>query len=338
MDGISLGISCPSCGGALSVSEGTKTASCQYCNALIWLEGDEGVHTIMFANQVDSTKAMQIVHEWFKKGLKARDLKQTGVITELFPLYLPFWRLNARAAGWVCGYRERQKYDRQGRPAGVEREYLEKMVFRDFDWTLLACDPGDIGVKHLRNLYGQVIPANISEVPTFEVTTSKTDALNMGLQNINQMAIQSANVQHITFQKIHVIPRQFMLIYYPVWIAKYKYQERMYFTTIDGVLGKVIAGRAPGDPLYQSLIMTGGSVGGGLLSALGVYAILSDFSWQLGIFGVIFGIIILGASYMFFRHGSEIVEGDIEAKYKAIRKATPEDMQKIQNILGGLRI
>ncbi|MGB9635941.1 MAG: hypothetical protein ACPL1Y_01660 [Thermoplasmata archaeon] len=337
MDGISLGISCPSCGGALQVEEGAKTVSCNYCNALIWLEGEDGVHTIMFANQVDRNKAMELVYAWFGKGLKARDLKKTGIITEVFPLYLPFWRLNARAAGWVCGYQERRKYDSQGRPAGVEREHLEKMVFRDFDWTNLACDPGDIGVKHLRNLYGQVIPANISEVPTFEVTTSKTDALNMGIENIRKIALESANVQHITFQKIHVIPRQFMLIYYPVWIVRYKYQERVYFATIDGVLGKVIAGRAPGDPVYQSLVMTGGSAGGGILAALGIYSILY-YSWQLGIFGIFFGVVILGACYMFFRHGSEIVEGDIEAKYRAIRKAKPEDLQNIQNILGGLRI
>ncbi|MCX8174083.1 MAG: hypothetical protein N3F63_05720 [Thermoplasmata archaeon] len=335
MGDISLGISCPSCGGALKADEGAKSVSCNYCNALIWLEGDEGVHTIMFANMVDRTKALNLTHEWFRRGLKARDLKKAGVITEIFPLYLPFWRLNARAAGWVCGYRERQKYDSQGRPAGVEREYMERMVFRDFDWTYLACDPGDIGVKRLRNLYGQVIPANVNEVPTFEVTTSKTDALNMGIQNVHQMAVQSANVQHITFQKIHVIPRQFMLVYYPVWIVRYKYQERVYFATIDGVLGKVVAGRAPGDPLYQSLIMTGGSVGGGLAAAAGVYLALTGISEELGILAIVGGVVLLIASYLFFRHGSEVVEGDIEAKYKgfSIKKAG-----EISSAVGGLRI
>lgn len=335
MGDISLGISCPSCGGALKADEGAKSVSCNYCNALIWLEGDEGVHTIMFANTVGRDKAINLTHEWFRRGLKARDLKNRGTITEIFSLYLPFWRLNARAAGWVCGYRERQKYDSQGRPAGVEREYMERMVFRDFDWTHLACDPGDIGVRRLRNLYGQVIPANVTEVPTFEVTTSKTDALNMGIQNVHQMAIQSANVQHITFQKIHVIPRQFMLVYYPVWIVRYKYQERVYFATIDGVLGKVLAGRAPGDPLYQSLIMTGGSAGGGLAAAAGIYLTLTGISEELGILAIIGGVVLLIASYLFFRHGSEVVEGDIEAKYKGV---SLKKAGEISATLGGLKI
>ncbi|MBC7128903.1 MAG: hypothetical protein H5T45_04130 [Thermoplasmatales archaeon] len=334
---ISIGISCPSCGGALDVEEGKKVISCKYCNAVIWIEGDEGVYTVMFANNVKKDTAISLLHEWFGKKLKARDLKKVAEITEIFPIYLPFWRIKARAAGWVCGYREERHYDASRKTTTVKKVPMEKMVFRDFDWTEIACDAGDIGVKYLRNLQGNIIQANIEQIPTFEVTTSKTDAFNSGIEKIRQDAIRSAGVDNITFHKMHVIPKSFMLIYYPIWIARYKYKERMYFATIDGVTSKVIAGRAPGDALYQALIMTGGAIAGGMVSSFGIWTIGS--SAELGIFALIAGFIIFIASYFFFRHGSEIVEGDIEKKYGLSLKSIKNiKIDAPGNIFGGGKI
>ncbi|MBC7081772.1 MAG: hypothetical protein H5T44_05990 [Thermoplasmatales archaeon] len=337
---ISIGISCPSCGGALNVEEGKKVISCRYCDALIWLEGDEGVYTVMFANNVTKEKAISLLNEWFGKKLKARDLKRRAEITEIFPIYLPFWRMKARSAGWVCGYREERHYDAVRKTTTVKKVPMEKMVFRDFDWTQIACDAGDIGVKYLRNLQGNTINANADQIPTFEVTTSKSDAINLGIEKIRQEAIKSAGVENITFQKMHVIPKSFMLIYYPVWIARYKYKERMYFATIDGVTSKVIAGRAPGDALYQAMIMTGGAILGGIISSLGIWTIGS--STGLGIFALIGGFIIFIASYMFFRHGSEIVEGDIEKKYglplESIKNIKNIRIDAPGNVFGGGKI
>ncbi|MEM2509091.1 MAG: hypothetical protein QW673_02715 [Candidatus Thermoplasmatota archaeon] len=128
-----------------------------------------------------------------------------------------------------------------------------------------------------------------------------------------------------------------MLIYYPVWIARYKYKDRMYFATIDGVTSRVIAGRAPGDALYQALIMTGGAIAGGMVSSFGIWAVGETPAF--GFFAIIVGFIIFIASYLFFRHGSEIVEGDIEKKYELSLKSIKNiKIDTPGNIFGGGKI
>jgi hypothetical protein len=125
------------------------------------------------------------------------------------------------------------------------------------------------------------------------------------------MARASAGVPHITFEKIHVIPHALVLTFYPVWIGRYEYAGRSYFATVDGVTGSTLSGRAPGDPLYQSAIMTGGALAGGLVAGLGISVVGGDAGWAM----LVVGVVIFALSYMFFRHGSEIEEGDIKKEY-----------------------
>ena len=147
-DGISLNVSCASCGGAVDTLEGQRVATCPYCQTLLYIDGDRGVYTVMFRNELDNAKVMASLKQWFDKGLKARDLPQKAMVTEVYPIYIPFWRFLARAAGWVCGYREEHYTDKNGN-RHTRRIPLEKMVFRDFEWSEIACDPGDIGVTRL---------------------------------------------------------------------------------------------------------------------------------------------------------------------------------------------
>jgi DNA-directed RNA polymerase subunit RPC12/RpoP len=74
MTGISLSMSCPNCGGALSASEGAHYASCPYCTAMLAIEGDEGIRKIMFKDKVTRVQAVEAVQRWWKGGFKARDL------------------------------------------------------------------------------------------------------------------------------------------------------------------------------------------------------------------------------------------------------------------------
>jgi hypothetical protein len=44
--GITLSMNCPTCGGAVSVQEGEKLASCPYCSLMLAIEGDQGISKI----------------------------------------------------------------------------------------------------------------------------------------------------------------------------------------------------------------------------------------------------------------------------------------------------
>jgi hypothetical protein len=315
MSGISLNMSCPNCGGALSVDEGAHFASCAYCNAMIAVEGDEGIRKITFKDKVTRAQAVEAVRRWWRSGFKARDLKVRGQITESYPIYVPFWRLKARAAGWVCGYRTETYTDSKGN-SHTKKVPLEKMVVRDFDWSHVACDPGDIGIEHLRNFDGEAVLHDEGSIPTFEVTTSRTDAMSNGSQQVMSEAIAYAGVPTVTFQDMHVFPKDMSVIFYPVWVVRYTYSDRMYFATVDGITGAVLSGRAPGDNLWRSLAMAAGMMIGGIGFPFSLGVLLGDGdSSGLGIVGIIVCLCVAAGAFAFFRYGSEMTTGEVKGGF-----------------------
>ncbi len=332
-DRLSVGLNCPSCGGAISVTEGESTTNCRYCGSTLYIEGDNGVGTVVFKNKLDRDAAIKATQVWWRKGFKARDLKNVGTITEVYPIYLPFWSIGTRVAGWVCGYEERSTTDSKGNTR-TEKVYKEEMVLQDLHYSDIACDPGDLGIRSVPNFSGEASFEDMDMIPTFESTTSHDDAIANAKADAIERGRESANVPNITFEKFHVLVRKVSMIYYPVWVVRYTYQDRMYMATVDGVTGRMLSGRAPGDPLYQSLAVTAGTSLGGLAAAGGIITLIS-FDSEVGIAGVILGLIVFGATYWFFRHGSEIVQGEFpDRKELSMRLNGQTMMDRIR----GLRI
>jgi hypothetical protein len=312
MSGISVGLNCPVCGGAISVEEGESTINCQYCGSLLYVEGDSGVTTIAFKNKVTKDAAIAATEQWWRKGFKARDLKKTGKVLEVYPIYLPFWNTTVRVAGWICGYEERTHSDGKGH-THTEKVPKEKMVLEDYAFSEIASDPGDLGLKKLRNMNGETAFTDFEMIPTYQATTSRDDATEHARQEGIVRARGDAGVPHITFESIHTFPRRMSLIYYPVWVIRYNYREKMYISTVDGVTGSVLSGRGPGDPLYQALAVTAGTSIGGLIAAGGML-MGAQGEGTVAVVGLVVGVILLVVTYMFFRHGSEIIEGDFTDK------------------------
>jgi len=304
--GIEVGLNCPACGGAIKVVEGESTVNCQYCGSMLFVEGDAGVTTISFKNMITRETAVTASANWWRKGFKARDLKKVGQITECYPIYIPFWSTTTRVAGWICGYREETHSD--GKRTYTTRIPMEELVLNDYRYSEIACDPGDLGIKQMKNSTGETVLTDSLMIPTFESTTSKDDAVGHAKASAMTNARSDAHVPHITFENVHVFPKSMSMIYYPVWVVRYNYRDRMYLNTVDGVTGNVLSGRAPGDPLFQSLAVTAGTSIGGLLGAVGV--IVASDSAEIAVGCFIVGIIVMVGTYLFFRGGSEITEGE----------------------------
>ncbi|OGS56719.1 MAG: hypothetical protein A3K60_02525 [Euryarchaeota archaeon RBG_19FT_COMBO_56_21] len=332
---ISVGLNCPTCGGAISVPEGENVVNCNYCSSTLFVEGDQGVTTIAFKNKVLQDGVMTQTQSWWRRGWKARDLPKMGKVTEAYPIYLPFWKANTRVAGWICGYEERRHTDQKGNTT-VERIPKEAMVLNDYVHSEIACDPGDLGIRTLKNMMGETSFADFEMIPTFEATTSKDDAVTRANKEALTKAKASARVPHVTFERLHVFPRSLTMLYYPVWVVRYSYHDRMYMDTVDGVTGQVLSGRAPGDPLFQSLAMTGGSVVAGLIAAGSlIYGLNYAEGYEIPAVGFLIGLGVLFLAYRFFRHGSERIEGEFKEK-KSMGQALKQ-VQDLAQKAGGLR-
>lgn len=253
---------------------------------------------------------------------------------ESYPIYLPFWKSTTRVAGWVCGYEERRHTDQKGNVT-VEKIPKEVMVLQDFVFSEIACDPGDLGIRTMKNFAGETTFADFEEIPTFESTTSKDDAITHGVNDSLAKARANAHVPKVTLDTLKAFSKGLTMIYYPVWVVRYNYRDRMYMDTVDGVTGQVLSGRAPGDPMYQSLAMTGGTSVGGLIAAGAIIYGQSVGDYRIALAGLAIGAVVLFLTYRFFRHGSEIIQG--EFKEKKSLAAAMKQVQQIGKSLEGLR-
>ncbi len=224
----------------------------------------------------------------------------------------------------------------------MERIPKEVMILNDYRYSEIACDPGDLGIRTLKNFSGERSFADFEMIPTFETTTSKDVAAKDAQTKAEEWGRGQANVPHVTFERLYVIPHNMSIIYYPVWVVRYSYRERMYMNTVDGVTGIVLSGRAPGDPLFQSLAITFGSAVSGIVSGAGLLIAAFAEAGQNGIYfaggGFVIGGIILYGTYRFFRRGSEIVEGefaDKEGSSKISLGDLKQISQTLQNQMGG---
>jgi len=329
--GIEVGLNCPACGGAIKVVEGETTVNCQYCGSMLFIEGDAGVTTISFRNMITRETAVTASAGWWRKGFKARDLKRVGKVTECYPIYIPFWSTTTRVAGWICGYEERTHSD--GKRTYTERIPKEELVLRDYRFSEIACDPGDLGIKKLKNMDGETALTDFEMIPTFESTTSRDDAITHAKASAMSNARADAHVPHITFENVHVFPRSMSMVYYPVWVVRYTYRDRMYLNTVDGVTGSVLSGRAPGDPLFQSLAITAGTSVGGLLGAVGILIAGTSAEGAVGCF--IVGLAVMVGTYLFFRGGSEIAEGEFSDRGFKLGDLKDVATQLSQGRIGG---
>jgi len=335
MAGLSVGLNCPACGGSLTLDEGETTVICTYCNSTLFVEGDQGVHTLAFRQKMLRDTAMASTQHWWKHGWKARDLKSVGKVTETYPIYLPFWKTTTRVAGWICGYEERRRTDSKGNVT-TERIPKEVMVLQDYVYSEIACDPGDLGIRTLKNFTGDTGFTDFEMIPTFEATTSKDDAVARAKNDALTRARSSAHVPHVTFEKLHIFSKALTMIYYPIWVVRYNYRDRMYMDTVDAVTGQVLSGRAPGDPLFQAIAVTAGTFFGGLAAVAGILVGNSMDDMRVALVGVGIGLVILFLAYRFFRHGSEIVQGEFKEKRASLAQMGKQ-LKDVSKALEGLR-
>jgi len=225
-------------------------------------------------------------------------------------------------------------------PLLFKKDYSSANVDREYIWTHLGCDPGDLGIEHLLTTVREVEPYTPGDIVAFTPSSSVSDAFIHAKEGIAERACEDAKtragMKKVTFRKMHVSPRSFQQLAYPFWIIRFRYRNRGYLAVLDGVTGKVVSARAPGDILYQSLAGAAGSVAGGAL--IGVSAVMlpgAGFdveSLLLSIFPLIIGFVAIAWAYDTFRFGSEVVTDDLSrtkrqtliGRFRSIIKRLPD--------------
>jgi DNA-directed RNA polymerase subunit RPC12/RpoP len=317
--GKSHGLVCPNCGGVVPVPEGVRVVTCPYCDMRSLVQGERGIRRWQVNNRLERPRALEAVKGFFSGFNKARDIKRRAQITDLFLVYLPHWRVTAFVAGWLFGRVKSGKDNTKP----VEVEVLEEMA-----WNDAAVDVSEFGVHRIVVRADALEPFNSetlhAQAMIFEPVESPSEALEEARQHFIYRGQSKLSLKQKYFEKFHMLRQRLSIVYYPLWIARYRYRERSYQVVIDGVSGEVLLGKAPGNIFYRAAMLVGGMALGTFLLVNGTIVaggLLSNSSSDNDGCGIILLPIALGiglvvAGYRRFRYGEEV-----ESIQQSARKA-----------------
>jgi hypothetical protein len=233
---------------------------------------DGGAERTMFKCTVPEEQAIRVVRNWWAGLLMAYDLNRKSRIIECSLRYVPFWKLRARALGYVKGYALQSCENDVDLNINVD-EY--------FVWNEIACDSRDIGMKHIDSLDCETTPYDAHAAQVLDVTISKRAAITDGRSAIGEKAVNSVDVPHVTSKSMTVFPLEIGLVFYPIWTLRYSYHGQAYSAIVDGVTGDIVAGRAPGDYTLMHVGVAVGLLVCAVVATLAIYVIMSLLLWKL---------------------------------------------------------
>ncbi|MBX3059780.1 MAG: hypothetical protein KF770_25290 [Anaerolineae bacterium] len=302
------GLTCPECSGIVPVKEGERLVACPYCGLHSLIQGEQGTRRWQVNRRLEHDKARQLVGGFFTGIKKARDLKKEAQIEDMFLVYLPYWRVRADVAGWLFG-RVRKDKD--------ETKPVEVAVFEEMIWTDAALDVSEYGVHQVGIAQNQLEPYQKqdlhAEAIVFEPTESHTDALDEAHDHFIHRGRSKQRLDTTYFEKFHFLHEQLAIVYYPLWVARYRYHQRHYQVVVDGVNNEVLYGKAPGNIFYRAGALVVGLaagnfvlVNGTILAAMAMSDSSDDDGLALLLLPIVLGIALIIAGYRSFRYGEEV--------------------------------
>ena len=255
--------SCESCGGEIIVDETSASTRCPYCdnNILVskQLSGDLKPNLVIpFKNDKDNV--LSSLKSFFKKKpLLPGSFSKDNVVTEVKPLYVPFWLFDANVAGRV-----RFKGEKTRRWSDSNYDYKETKFYSLVRDGGIAFDhvPVDGSKKMEDQLMESIEPYDFSEAVEFNAgylagyaadryDVSKDETFNRATTRFREGTIQAFrsdihgydNVEY-NDSSIQLSDTNAQYALYPVWILNTKWKEKPYRFAVNGQTGKV-AGDLP---------------------------------------------------------------------------------------------
>jgi DNA-directed RNA polymerase subunit RPC12/RpoP len=317
------GLSCPNCGGMVPIPEGQAIVHCPYCDLRSFVKGERGLRRYQVPQKVQRQSAEDALRRFLSGNMAiASNAARQAQLSEAFMVYLPFWAVWGRVAGWAFG----QQKVGSGNQARYEPR--EVRVVQEMTWNGAACDVGEFGVSELPLADQEMLPFNPDELHNsgmvFEPVSSFGDARQAAEAQFEQTVSRRAKLARLSQSFVRSFRRRFGLIYYPLWVLRYLYRGRIYQVVVDGYSGKVLYGKAPGNTIYRAAVLVLGMALGAFVAvdvtAGLAYAVhdSNDFPIWLLLVTLGAGIGLMYTAYRRFRYGEQYEYRTIKPKSSSV--------------------
>jgi len=263
-------IKCQSCGATNNVEPHVTSTSCPFCgsNQVVEQEPDPNLiqpeSVIPFG--VDESRAHQLFREWLSKGLfHPNDLKRYGGGQKLNGVYLPFWTFDAHAesdwraeSGDYYYVNESVWVTRDGKQVQETRQvqkvrwYPSSGHHADSYDDVLVYATSSVDVKILEKIYPfdtkKLVPYNPSYLSgwgaeSYRIALAQAWELGKTIVQREEYSACGRQVPGDTHRNLRVNTRLSNLTYkhalLPVWLASYRYNNKVYRFMINGQTGEV---------------------------------------------------------------------------------------------------
>lgn len=250
-------ISCPQCASPFSFREGDRNARCPSCGTSLAVTGEAGIPRFWVEDRIDLAQARANA----RRAVAAAGGDPRVVERLRFEggelCVLPFWRLRGHAAGWLWTEREtvirEEVYDENGMKSVREvrgpNESATESVMVAVDYSSPACDVSRFGLRGIA-VAAAVLPLQGMDFAQVSRRGTVFDPVK-GADEVRREATAQARTRGEgkgvlrSAGRLSLCGERLALISYPVWSLTFARGDRLYPVTIDGVNGRVLAGRLP---------------------------------------------------------------------------------------------
>lgn len=256
-----FGISCADCGASLRIGEGERSVRCRYCGAALLIAAPAGVRTwIVRCSVSEGAARLAALHHLAEETNGAVRARHTAIL-DLRLIYVPFWRMTGRMAGWICGDEIVRRVvetsvpgpegTRTVRRVEEERRPFSKLVCKRVDWSAPACS-----LRHL-GLQGIALRTRMLEWESFDHGMRETINTALPMKSARRAredgyryftGIVAPSGSMVRASRFDLLGEDLSIYYFPVYLLRYRHRDRIFSTTIDGVDGHVIRADVPARP------------------------------------------------------------------------------------------
>jgi hypothetical protein len=333
------GLGCPSCGGALGIVAGLRVVTCPYCEKSLLAVPEVGVRRWVVKPGIDLEKAREIGKQWLSRGWsKDSRLRREAEMGGAVLCFLPFYRVEADCIGFALGTEERRRTRGSGkqRRVVIEEVDVERSVAKSFDRTFPALNVAEWGIQRIDLRGDQLVPFEAEVLERFGMvfppTGSEVVVKEAAIGQFKLQADPARGLKRVRFRHLQTLRERLSVIFYPLWVVRYRFRNRSYQLIVDAEDGTLAYGKSPGNDLFRAAMLVGSQ-------ALALYLGTTALQFTGGSPGALLFIcaailLALVWGWRRFRHGGVVIEGsgvdsELDLKETWTSLKDPESQERI---------
>lgn len=235
-------LNCPRCAGSFDVREGDRVTRCHNCGVKLFVDLGEHIPRYCFKPKIGIKQAKATVRKAISSHGVTSSVHGPTSWRGAKLCYVPFYEMTGRRLGSFTSFEKKVKFTPLNKVEQMERD--TRIVMGDVMRSVPAMELDGWGLEHI-----SVEKARQTEhIHAFDRKKfgSHTMVFNPEI-SFDEVVASIFKVMEISAggDETEIEEKEALVIYYPVYWARYSYKKRLYQATVDALSGEIMEAHAP---------------------------------------------------------------------------------------------